>query len=37
MLLDIFDVHLSSLISFGIIMIALFISLILSVLFPKKI
>jgi tellurite resistance protein TerC len=37
MLLGIFDIHISSLISFSIIMGALAISLILSVLFPKKI
>lgn len=37
MLLGIFDIHISSLISFGIIMTALGLSLLLSVLFPKKI
>jgi tellurite resistance protein TerC len=37
MLSGIFGVHISSLISFGIIMLALFASIILSILFPKKI
>jgi tellurite resistance protein TerC len=37
MLLGIFHIHISSLISFGIIMLALGASLILSVLYPKKI
>lgn len=37
MLLGIFDLHISSLVSFGIIMLALGLSMILSVLFPKKI
>ncbi|MFA6427349.1 MAG: TerC/Alx family metal homeostasis membrane protein [Candidatus Magasanikbacteria bacterium] len=37
MLAGIFDIHISSLISFGIIMLALLASIILSVLFPKKI
>lgn len=37
MLLDIMDIHISSLISFGIIMLALGASLVLSVIFPKKI
>lgn len=37
MLLGIFDFHVSSLVSFGIIMFALGMSMILSVIFPKKI
>ncbi len=37
MLLGIFDFHLSSLISFGIIMGALGLSLVLSIIFPKKV
>ncbi len=37
MFLGIFDLHISSLVSFAVIMIALGISLLLSVLFPKKI
>jgi tellurite resistance protein TerC len=37
MLAGIFDIHISSLISFGIIMGALVLSLVLSVLYPKKI
>lgn len=37
MLSGIFDIHISSLISFGIIMFALVASMILSVIFPKKI
>lgn len=37
MLSGIFDIHISSLVSFGIIMGALTLSLVLSVLFPKKI
>ncbi len=37
MLIDIFGIHLSSIVSFGIIMLALAISMILSVIFPKKI
>lgn len=37
MMLGIFDIHISSLASFGVIMLALFASLILSVIFPKKI
>jgi tellurite resistance protein TerC len=37
MLLDIVDIHISSLTSFGIIMLALSASLLLSVLYPKKI
>ena len=37
MLIGIFDIHISSLISFGVIMGALGLSLLLSVLFPKKI
>jgi tellurite resistance protein TerC len=37
MLLGIFDIHISSLVSFAIIMAALGLSLLLSVLFPKKI
>ncbi len=37
MLLDIVDIHFSSLISFGIIMLALGLSLLLSVIYPKKI
>lgn len=37
MLVGIFDLHISSLISFGIVMGALFLSIILSLLFPKKI
>ncbi|MSU75477.1 MAG: TerC/Alx family metal homeostasis membrane protein [Candidatus Magasanikbacteria bacterium] len=37
MLAGIFDAHLSSLISFGVIMLALGASIILSILFPKKI
>lgn len=37
MLAGIFDLHISSLVSFGVIMLALGLSLILSVLFPKKI
>lgn len=36
MLIDIFGIHLSSVLSFGIIMLALAISMILSVIFPKK-
>jgi tellurite resistance protein TerC len=37
MLAGIFDIHISSLISFGIIMLALLASILLSILFPKKI
>lgn len=37
MLLGIFDLHISSLVSFGIIMFALASSMVLSVIFPKKI
>ncbi len=37
MLIDFFGVHISSLVSFGIIMSALGLSLLLSILFPKKI
>ncbi len=37
MLLGIFDLHISSLVSFGIIMSALGLSMVLSVVFPKKI
>ncbi|TSC84648.1 MAG: tellurite resistance protein TerC [Parcubacteria group bacterium Gr01-1014_13] len=37
MLLGIFDLHISSLVSFGIIMLALGLSMVLSVIFPKKI
>ena len=37
MLAGIFDIHLSSAVSFGVIMLALGLSLVLSVLFPKKI
>lgn len=37
MLVDIFDIHISSLVSFGIIMLALISSMVLSVIFPKKI
>ncbi len=37
MLLDIFELHISSFVSFGIIMSALGLSMVLSVLFPKKI
>jgi tellurite resistance protein TerC len=37
MLITIFDVHISSLVSFGIIMLALATSIILSIVFPKKI
>ena len=37
MLVDIFGIHISSMISFSIIMIVLAMSLVLSVVFPKKI
>jgi tellurite resistance protein TerC len=37
MLAGLADIHLSSLVSFGIIMLALALSLLLSVLFPKKV
>ncbi|HOX60612.1 MAG TPA: TerC/Alx family metal homeostasis membrane protein [Candidatus Magasanikbacteria bacterium] len=37
MLSGIFGVHISSLVSFGIIMFALFMSIVLSIIFPKKI
>jgi len=37
MLIGIFGVYISSLLSFGIIMFALVISMVLSVIFPKKI
>ncbi len=37
MLADIFSIHISSLVSFSVIMMALFLSLLLSVVFPKKI
>lgn len=36
MLAGIFDIHISSIVSFGIIMFALVLSLVLSVIFPKK-
>ena len=37
MLLGIFDLHISSFVSFGVIMLALALSMVLSVVFPKKI